>query len=212
MKILLTLIIIIFILLAVWILWSAFADQNLESPQYTVTEQKDGYEIRAYDAYISAETVVSKNTNSPQNKAFMELAGYIFGGNTAQEKIAMTVPVATQETTSEKIAMTKPVTTQEEGDQMTMSFMMPAHLTLETLPIPDSKKITFKEVPKGVFAVSTFTGYVSQSKTVSKIQQLQTMLQRDGVSVMGAAELLQYDQPLKFPWLRRNEIKIEIDA
>lgn len=205
-----TFFIIIVVLLCIWIIWSLFADKNLESPTYTVLEKKNGYEIRAYDSYIVAETIVPQNTSKSTSNAFRELAGYIFGGNKGNENISMTVPVATTQEPI-NINMTVPVATKNVGDMMTMSFMMPQKFTLENLPKPDSNNISFRQIPAGTFAVLSFTGLITNDKWSAKIQKLHELLITDGMSIVSDPELLQYDQPIKFPWLRTHEIKIEIN-
>ncbi len=199
-------IIVVAIFLLLWILWILFADRNLESPQYTLVEIKSGYEIREYESYIVAETSMKKDS---ERSAFGELGGYIFGANISGKNIAMTAPLALEQE-GEVIAMTAPVSTQEKDEIMTMSFMMPSEFTLENLPRPKSVKVYFREVPPGTFAVLSFSGLASNKKYRTKTQQLQQLLQRDGVVAISDSQLLQYDRPTKFPLLRKNEIKIQI--
>lgn len=205
-----TFIILIAIILLIWIVWSLFMDQNLESPRYIVLEKSSGYEVRQYDSYIIAETTVSGNSSASVGRAFGELGGYIFGGNIEDQSIAMTAPVTTTEPESTVIAMTAPVATETKEDMMTMSFMMPAKYNLGNLPKPNSRNVTFREVPSGVFATYSFTGWATNSRRIKKTNDLKKLLERDGVTTMGEPQLLQYDRPTKFPLLRTNEIKIEI--
>lgn len=204
-----TFLIIILSLVAIWIVWSLFADSNLESPRYSVLDKRGGYEIRKYDSYIIAETTVKDSSNSSGN-AFRELGGYIFGANTIDQEISMTVPVATQQE-SVSIAMTAPVATEQVNEMMTMSFMMPSEFTLENLPTPNSDKVSFREVPAGTFAVLRFSGLATNGRRISKTEKLNDLLRKDKITVSSGGQLLQYDQPIKFPWLRTNEIKIEVE-
>jgi hypothetical protein len=201
------LMIIIVIFLFVWILWSSFADTNLESPRYICIERKSGYEIRKYDSYVTAETTVMGNS---QGLAFRELGGYIFGANRGNKNIAMTAPITTQQT-GQSIAMTAPVTTKKINNMMTMSFMMPSEFTIKNLPTANSENISFQKVPSGTFAILSFTGFAGDKKTAKKIKKLQKILQRDGITILSEAQLLQYNRPTMFPLLRTNEIKIEIE-
>ncbi len=89
------------ILLAVWS--SAMA---IDEPAYTVVRSYDSFELRRYEPYIVAETLVRGAADEAGNQGFKVLAGYIFGGNKGARKIEMTAPVAQ---TSTKIAMTAPV-------------------------------------------------------------------------------------------------------
>lgn len=199
--------IVVIALLLAWIIWSFSADNNLETPKYTVLEKRDGYEVRRYAPHIIAETVVSSESSNPTSAGFRELAGYIFGDNTANQSISMTAPVTT-ETVSTKIAMTAPVVTETSNDSMTMSFMMPSKYTLENLPNPNSKNVFFREVPSGTYAVLTFSGQATEAARLKKTSALENLLERDNLTTTSKPQLLQYDQPGKFPLLRTNEIKI----
>jgi DNA gyrase inhibitor GyrI len=202
--------IIITALLIIWITWSFFADANLESPQYIVLEKKEAYEIRKYNPYIIAETTVGGDTGQPMNGAFRELGGYIFGANIDNKSIAMTAPVTTEQQ-NKVIAMTAPVVTEQNDEGLTRSFMMPSEFTLENLPTPTSKNVSFREIPTGTFAVLRFTGWASNNIRESKTEKLLSLLERDDLIIISEPQLLQYDQPIKFPWLRTNEIKVEIE-
>ncbi len=85
--------ILIGVLLALWIGWGLFQTYSVAEPEYTVVEQKEGYEIREYAPYIIAETVRDEQFDKALNSGFMIVAGYIFGDNTSKQKIDMTAPV-----------------------------------------------------------------------------------------------------------------------
>ncbi len=103
------------VLFVVWFLYSWIPVINIEKPKYKVVQKTDDYEIRAYDSYIIAETVIvgAKDKNEAVNKGFSIIAGYIFGDNTKKGKIDMTAPVNTKEDVSEQIEMTAPVNTEK---------------------------------------------------------------------------------------------------
>lgn len=205
-----TIFIIIVVLLGLWIVWSFFMDSDIESPAYAVVEKADAYEIRKYESYIIAEVTVPGNISNATGRAFGELGGYIFGGNEGQTSIAMTAPVATTQT-GQSIAMTSPVATRQNDEELTMSFSMPSGFTLENLPKPNSDNIVFKEVPAGTYAVSSFSGLVNESRRIRETEKLLTLLNTEGITTTGTSELLQYDRPTKFPLLRTNEIRIQIE-
>ena len=63
-----------------------------EEQKFTILEEINNIQIREYDPVIYA-SVTSKDNNN----MFRILAGYIFGGNDSNQKIAMTAPVHMQE-------------------------------------------------------------------------------------------------------------------
>ena len=94
-----------------WSGYTVFYEGNLDRPDYEVTLSEGVYELRAYDPFIIASTPMRSQDRPGMNGGFRSLAGYIFGGNKPQEKLAMTVPVMTSPK-GEKLSMTAPVITQ----------------------------------------------------------------------------------------------------
>ena len=87
-------------------------------------------ELRQYAPHILAEVTVDGDRRSALNTGFRVLAGYIFGGNSVQASVAMTVPVAQRQ----PIDMTAPVAQAGQDGLWTVSFMMPRDWTLDTRP------------------------------------------------------------------------------
>lgn len=135
---------------------------NVEQPEYNVVESSGSIEIRDYKPMIVAEVQVSGDRGEAIGKGFRIIADYIFGNNTAAQKVPMTAP-ATQQG-REKIAMTAPVTQHGGGNGWTVRFVMPASYTIKTLPKPNNPAVSLKEIGAKRFAVIRFSGM--EKKTV----------------------------------------------
>jgi len=200
--------------LLIWALGSYLAVRSLEEPSYTVLEHKSGYELRQYDPYIVAETVVnSSEYNRDLNQGFRAVAGYIFGDNTTKEKISMTTPVLEQPgDQSEKIAMTVPVLEgQTDRATRTVAFVLPSTYTLDTLPIPNNDQVNLREVDSRKVAALHFTWYGTPARVAAKKAWLLEQLEQDGFTVIGEAQAAFYNPPLSMPLVLRNEILIEVE-
>ncbi|XP_022870120.1 uncharacterized protein LOC111389430, partial [Olea europaea var. sylvestris] len=66
---------------------------EMETPKYQILKRTANYEVRKYEPFIVVETDGDKLSGS---RGFNSVAGYIFGKNSAGEKIPMTTPVFTQ--------------------------------------------------------------------------------------------------------------------
>ena len=220
-----TILIIIGVVLVVWLLYTWLPVGNIEEPKYTLISQENGYEIREYGDYILAETTISgaENRDEASRKGFSIIAGYIFGDNIKKDKISMTVPVNTEESTSEKIAMTAPVNTEkiemtmpvnteEEADSgaYNVSFVMPSKYTLETLPEPNDKRVKLREVLAHKVAVRRFSWTTSESAFTKNEAELLKALSRDGVETVGAVNVARYNTPFTIPFMLRNEVHLEV--
>ena len=98
-----------------------------EEPRYTSEKVTHGLEIRNYGPRIAAETAVFGDEDKALSDGFRRLAGYIFGGNHGNAKIAMTAPVARQ--SGQKIAMTAPVSKTSGADGASVvRFFMPGRV------------------------------------------------------------------------------------
>ncbi len=204
-----TVIIVIILVLIIWTVGSYFFSK-VEELSYGVLEEKDGYEIRKYEPYISAETKVTGTYSQALNEGFRILAGYIFGDNQGSSKIAMTAPVTEEEIDVTKIAMTAPVTVDTEGVERTISFSMPSEYSLETLPKPNDERVQIVSVPEKTFAVRKFGWYRSESLVEKQKEKLLEFLDRDGISYEGSVRYAGYNAPFTPPWLIRNEVMVEI--
>ena len=208
MKILLIILVLLF---GLWIFFTWYSVRGLEEPKYTVLEKRDGYEIREYAWYLVAEVTVEWDMRTALNSGFRKLAGYIFWGNTRNSSIAMTTPVLDIVKTSEQIAMTTPVLdTSSSNWNHVIAFTLPSQYTLENLPVPNDTSVTFRQVPKTRRAVLTYSWYATESRVEAKKKLLIQKISIDGILAKGPVISAQYNPPLSFPLLRRNEVMVDI--
>ena len=139
-----------------------------EEPPFTVSVKQGDFEVRDYPALVAAEVSVSGDRKDAASKGFRLLAGYIFGGNTRQQSIAMTAPVVQAPAASEKIAMTAPVTQEaRDNGSWTIAFTMPAGSTLQSLPAPVSPFCSQSLVRPGWLVATQATPSSRQNSTSS---------------------------------------------
>ncbi|HOB48952.1 MAG TPA: heme-binding protein [Mycobacterium sp.] len=180
-----------------------------EEPPFTVQRRVDAVEIRRYGARIAAETTIEADEESARNEGFRRLARYIFGGNTTKAKIAMTAPVAQQQ--SQKIAMTAPVAAQRnQTGEWVIRFFMPSEQTMDTLPTPNDDRVRLIEVPAESVAVLRFSGVASPEAVEAKTAELLASLQKAGIETTGAPVTWFYDPPWTLPFRRRNEVVVGV--
>jgi hypothetical protein len=169
-----------------------------------------GYEVREYPAHIVAQTTVKGTYREALNLGFRIVAGYIFGGNTKKQSIAMTAPVTAQRDISEKISMTAPVLATTEGDSHIISFGMPRSYTLETLPKPLDPRVEIVPIPPKRFAALKFSWSGADARVKTMEIKLLSALARDKVELAGSPVYAGYNAPWTPPWMVRNEIMVEI--
>lgn len=196
------------VLALIWHVWGYFSSR-VEQVRYSVLEKRTGYEIRKYPAHIVAETTVEGSYNEALNEGFRIVAGYIFGGNTKKESIAMTAPVV-ETPQNEKVAMTAPVTANIDGNSHTIAFGMPASYTLETLPTPNDPRVKIVPVPETKMAALTFSWYATPSRILRLKESLIASLKADNLEIAGEPSYAGYNAPFTPPWLMRNEILVPV--
>ena len=194
------------------VLGGAFAGvimSQVEQANYTVVAQSGDIEIRDYDPMIVAQVTVPGARETAIKEGFRLLADYIFGNNSASEKVSMTAPVMQE--TSETISMTAPVTQTQDGQgAWHVRFKMPYGYTLQTLPRPNSPRITFLEVPSRRFAAVRFSGLASREALRAQQKALEDYLAAQKLTALSAPIFAFFNPPWTLPFLRRNEIMIEI--
>ena len=201
-------------LMGLWSLAGYLPVRGIETPKYEVVAKHKGYEIRRYAPYIVAEVTEKGGYRETQNQGFRDVAGYIFGGNKAKASIPMTAPVLHEpEGKSEKIAMTAPVIHERGGEPHVykLAFVMPSKYKLETLPAPNNPNVTLRQVPAKKYAAVRFRGYAPEKTVARKAEWLLDRLKADGIQATGVPFVAQYHPPWTPPFMRRNEILVEVN-
>ena len=185
----------IMILIAIaGVLVAAVSNGKTERRPYTTIKSEHGFEIRYYPAAIIA-TVESEGGSymGNSNNNFRRLAGYIFGGNMTEQKIAMTAPVYIC----------------RDANSSRMSFVMPANYTREQLPMPKDSSVKLQQSEDGYFAAIKFGGYAVERIIMKKENQLKAMLAGAGIASLGEYNYLGYNAPWDLI-NRENEIVVKI--
>ena len=162
-------------------------------------------EVRRYPAYTVAEVLVDASAADAGRQAFPILAGYIFGRNKGEQKMAMTAPV-TQAPTPVKMAMTAPVTQAPSGNGMRVQFVLPKGITPDNAPEPLDSRVRVREEPAVTRVVIRYSGMWTASNEAAHLQRLREAAAAAGLEPVGEPMLARYNGPMT-PWfLRRNEI------
>lgn len=183
--------------------------EGLFTPDYMVLGKFGGYEIRQYPTLIIAETKMApegKSTAgttevenaSAMGQSFSNLAGFLFGKNEGKTAMKMTTPVILSKGQPEE----------------TMSFIIGEYDNVEAVPSSLDDSVTLREQPGQIYAVSEFTGYVTQGEANRQREKLLNVLSRDGIELSPDGEstykCMIYNGPSTLPNLRRNEMMIEV--
>ena len=173
----------------VWF-WST---RSVETPDYTIELADGAIEIRNYPALVVASIEKAGDRNAAARAAFGPLAGYI----TARER------------PGEKIAMTAPVTQARDDQDWVVSFIMPSGRTLEDLPVPTGS-VRLSDIPPRRVAAIRFSGRWTDARFAAAEDRLNAWLSTNGLTASGPTQYAYYNDPFTPPFLRRNEVQIEI--
>ena len=191
MKILL---IILGVILALFVIVQVFAfsgRKNIESYSYQVVKKYKDFEIRDYEASLfTTVKLSSKGYKNTSRKGFSILAGYIFGDNDKNKKIAMTSPVA-----------------MSLEDSVTMMFMVPREFDKKTLPKPNQSQINFVEEPAKKIAAISFTGWANDEKIEKYQEKLKLVLETENISYTNQFDCYGYNPPYEI-FNRKNEATV----
>ncbi len=178
----------------------------IEEPKFTRIEKDGAFEIRAYAPKMIAEVNVTGNLKNSSNKGFRSIADFIFGNNTASsggaEKISMTAPV---------VMKANPSTLGKTNNEWVMYFVMPNQYTKSTIPQPKNPNVILRTVGEKKVAVLGFSGLVNEEKIALKATELNQWIANKKMNPLSGPELARYNPPWTLPFLRRNEILIEIE-
>ena len=195
MKTLLTILAVLGGLFLIFQLYMVYSTNDVERQPYEVLEKKGELEIRFYPSVQMAR--VKSNTSSydtMSSSGFRRLAGFIFGNNKENEKVAMTSPV--------QVVM-------GEGE-MAMSFMMPSAYTTKDLPTPIDEGIEILNTDEEYVAAISFSGFASDAKLKDYQMKLGELLKENNLTSKGNYRYLGYNPPYQLIG-RRNEVVVRVE-
>jgi effector-binding domain-containing protein len=175
------------------VLWGPIASQAERVRYRTVRRERD-IEIRDYTPMIVAEVELSGDREQAIQQGFRTLADYIFGNNTAMRAIAMTAPV----------------TQQGNPENWQVRFVMPARYTTDTLPKPIDPAVNLKHLESKRFAAIRFSGSAHDPGLRRYTERLEAFIRDNNLRSLSAPAYAFYNPPWTLPFLRRNEVLIEI--
>jgi hypothetical protein len=178
------------------VLWGPIVTALVEHPKYNVLKKEGPIEIRHYQRMITAETHnIQGDQPTAVHTGFKTLASYIFGQNTKQTKIDMTAPVM-----------------QEYSNGVwKIRFVMPSKYTMDTLPKPTNSLIRLHTVPEQRVIVIRFAGLGTQDNLEKNTNRLLAFLKHKDLTPIGNPIYAFFNPPWTLPFLRRNEVMIEIE-
>jgi hypothetical protein len=106
--------------------------------------------------------------------------------------------------------MTAPVATETAESGVRMEFFLPAGYTAESAPTPTDDSVTVRTVPGRTLAVRPFSWWATDGRVERKARDLLATLVEHGVRASGEPFLMQYEGPGVAPFLRRNEVAVEV--
>jgi hypothetical protein len=173
----------------------ASSQRNIETYPYTVVKDYGDIEIRKYEASLfTSVKMPSGSYQKSSGNGFRMLAGYIFGGNESNEKIAMTSPVS-----------------MSLEDSMTMMFMVPGKYKEKDLPAPNNKEIKIVEQPSKIMATITFGGWANDKKIDHYKRELEKALDEKRISFSNRFYYFGYNPPYEV-FNRKNEVAVELNS
>jgi hypothetical protein len=176
--------------LLIWTLYGALVSMNVKEPPHQVVETlENGVEIREYSGQIWALT-----SEDDQNRGFGRLFRYISGANEGEVKIDMTAPV---------------ITGGGEGEAF-IAFVIPERFEAEDTPRPRDEEVRIEVVERRRMAVITFSGYATEDRQKRHLATLEEALKDRGIDARGEPVLMQYNDPWTPPFMRRNEVALEV--
>jgi hypothetical protein len=214
--------------LLAWTGWGAYVNRTTERVPYTEIGRAGDVEFREYP-----ETVLVRTHAASEEAAFGRLFEYIGGANRASEAVEMTAPIATdgertpanasdeagdgtngtsEAVGSEDVAMTAPVRTDQGDGAVRMEFFLPAEYTPESAPRPTDPRVELLIRPARTVAALAFAGYARDRKIEKRDSELLETLEQAGIEPIDEPVLLQYNDPYTPPFMRHNEVCIEVVA
>lgn len=190
-----------------------FGNQTQNETYYDVVIDESHVQLRHYYSYHVAKIrVESDEDDQNRETAYMRLLNYVLGRNSRHEQIEPMVPLIQEDCAARMTALMR----LEHHDvdphlsAFEVSMILPPDLTSETAPLPLDAEIQIQKVKPHLTAAVKFAGLCGKRKQVRLSKYLRLWLHDKGYMPVSGARLAKYSHPFTLPFLRRNELHIDV--
>jgi hypothetical protein len=163
---------------------------------FVVVHRYSGFEVRDYPAHVLVQVSVDGTFSSAGNIGFRPLISYISGNNIGGERIAMTAPVIQQP---------------RNASRHLVSFVLPEDFDVDSVPVPRDRDVNVVPVQAHRVAVRPFKGGWSEARFDDAGKALLEAVTREGLTPNGGLYFARFDPPWTPPFLKRNEVLVDLD-
>ena len=181
--------------------------RTTDEPAFETIASEPPFEIRDYGEMLLAEVETETSFDDASNEAFRVLFKYISGANLADTKIEMTAPVFMD--SSELTSSTRILTTKAQN-AWKMAFVLPDEYRFKDVPEPEDSRVKIKRVRSSKVATIRFSGSWDLEKLQRKTEDLQNWISKIGYESVSEPRAAGFDPPWTIPFLKRNEIHIDV--
>ena len=167
---------------------------KVEEPEYVVEASDSNIEIRNYSSMILAEVEVKGRREDAIREGFRIIADYIFGHNASSKEISMTAPVQQQQV----------------NNNWRVSFVMPSEYSRNSLPKPFKENLFIRELSPTRYVVIKFSGFSTKDNLERHETALSVFVKNNSLKVVGTPKYAFYNPPWTLPFMRRNELMLQL--
>lgn len=168
-----------------WVGYRYLTVHTLGEPQYTVSEVREGYEIRTYAPFIVAETEVEGGLESALKEGFILLEDYITGDNLTRATVPFKLPIMQHA---------------DAPGRHTIQLAMPRDYTVQTIPRPNNPAVRLRLIPARTVAVLQFSWWASPARIDEQKRELVEVLKFDDVDIVGVPLVAFYNESMTVPY------------
>lgn len=187
-----------------------YSEEN--EPRYDLVVDEEHVQVRKYHSYSVAKLKIdSDEEDQSRESAYMRLLSYLLGKNSRSEKLAAMAPLFQEDVTARVNALLQLASNYDPAKKsFQVSVILPSHTSVEDAPLPLDTDIKIEKVRPHLTAVLKFSGFCGRRKRERLAKYLSLWMHDLGYSAKSAPRVAKYNPPFTLPFLRRNEIHIDV--
>ncbi len=180
-----------------------------EKPEFQLLREEADKEIRRYGPLTIASVMMcGESYSEAKHAATVCLMDYVFGKNANEQTIVPTGVFIHQDVCC---TQTSPVLLKQNLKRLMISLVLPRSCNLAMAPEPIDKRLILHEKPGHLAGVIHYSGINTAEKIEKHTQGLREWLSHNDLYYpTNELYLVEYDNPATLPFLRKNEVHIEV--